>query len=154
MDILSLNGTWKLCIPGSPFGEITAKVPGSVYGDLLSAGKIPDPFWRDNENEALKIMEYDFVYDRTFSVDAKLLAHERIWLRCHGLDTLATVEVNGHPPDHPGLADPVHPGGLCPAAAGRLFRRDAGVPLSPESTLHVRLGLGPPASRRGDLAGH
>ena len=105
MDILNLNGTWKLCIPGSPFGEITAKVPGSVYGDLLSAGQIPDPFWRDNENEALKIMENDFVYDRTFSADAKLLAHERIWLRCHGLDTLATVEVNGQTA---GKADNMH----------------------------------------------
>ena len=101
----TLNGTWKLSIPGSPFSETTANVPGSVYHDLLSAGQIPDPFWRDNENEALMIMEHDFVYDRTFSADAKLLAHDRIWLRCHGLDTLATVEVNGQTA---GKADNMH----------------------------------------------
>ena len=58
----SLGGAWRLLIPGSSFPETAANVPGSVYHDLLTAGLIPDPFWRDNENEALKIMEHDFIY--------------------------------------------------------------------------------------------
>ena len=105
MNRLNLNGVWTLSIPGSPFSETEARVPGSVYHDLLASGQIPDPFWRDNENEALKIMEYDFIYRRTFSADAALLAHERIRLRCHGLDTLAAVEVNGKAA---GKADNMH----------------------------------------------
>jgi len=101
----TLNGAWRLRIPGSEFPETAATVPGSVYHDLLTAGLIPDPFWRDNENEALKIMEYDFVYSRDFRVSAEMLACDAVRLRCHGLDTLAAVEVNGR---KAGTADNMH----------------------------------------------
>ena len=105
MEHYSLNGAWLLCIPESAFPETPAAVPGSVYHDLLAAGLIPDPFWRDNENEALKLMEHDFVYSRDFQISGEYLKHERVWLRCHGLDTLATVEINGQTA---GKADNMH----------------------------------------------
>ena len=101
----TLNGAWRLRIPGSGFPETAASVPGSVYHDLLTAGLIPDPFWRDNENEALKIMEYDFIYSRDFRVSAEMLACGAVRLRCHGLDTLAAVEINGQAA---GTADNMH----------------------------------------------
>ncbi len=101
----SLGGEWKLSIPGSSFPETKANVPGSVYHDLLEAGLIPDPFYRDNENEALKIMEYDFIYSRSFRVSAGLLDSDAVLLCCHGLDTLATVEINGQAA---GTADNMH----------------------------------------------
>lgn len=95
MEKHTLNGAWLLDIPGSPFPRIPASVPGSVYHDLLTAGQIPDPFYRDNENEALKIMDYDFVYSRSFHVPAALLQNDAVILRCEGLDTLAAITVNG-----------------------------------------------------------
>ena len=101
----SLNGEWTLTIPGSVFPETAATVPGSVYHDLLTAGLISDPFDRDNEDEALKIMEYDFVYRRTFEVSEELLKSDAVMLRCHGLDTLAKVEINEMPA---GNADNMH----------------------------------------------
>ena len=101
----SLNGTWTLDIPGSIFPETKATVPGSVYHDLLTAGHIPDPFYRHNEDEALKIMEYDFVYSRSFPVEKDLLACDAVLLRCHGLDTLARIEINGQ---EAGRADNMH----------------------------------------------
>lgn len=101
----TLNGEWLLTIPGSVFPEIKAAVPGSVYHDLLTAGLIPDPFDRDNEDEALKIMEYDFIYSRTFSIPAELMNSDRVLLRCNGLDTLAAVEING---ESAGKADNMH----------------------------------------------
>ena len=101
----SLNGRWLLDIPGSAFPQTEATVPGSVYHDLLEAGQIDDPFYRDNEDEALKIMENDFVYSRSFKVPAELLRCDRVLLRCHGLDTLAEVEINGRPA---GKADNMH----------------------------------------------
>lgn len=97
MEKLTLNGSWALDIPGSSFPRIPAAVPGSVYHDLLTAGQIPDPFYRDNENEALKIMDHDFVYSRSFSVPAGLLRNDAVVLRCEGLDTLAEIAVNGTP---------------------------------------------------------
>ena len=95
MEVFTLNGAWVLDIPGSAFPRVSATVPGSVYHDLLTAGQIPDPFYRDNENEALKIMDNDFVYSRSFTVPASLLENDAVVLRCDGLDTLATVTVNG-----------------------------------------------------------
>ena len=65
----SLNGSWTLEIPGTDFGPVPAQVPGSVYHDLLCAGRIPDPFFRDNENKALRLMEHDFLYSRAFHAD-------------------------------------------------------------------------------------
>ena len=95
MKTISLNGAWTLEIPASAFGAVPAAVPGSVYHDLLTAGCIEDPFWRDNETEALKLMEDDFVYSRRFEVGADLLGCESVILRCEGLDTLAEIRVNG-----------------------------------------------------------
>ncbi len=95
MKQLSLCGPWTLDIPGSAFQSVPAQVPGSVYHDLLSAERIPDPFYRDNETQALALMEHDFRYSRTFSVDAGLLSSDAVLLRCEGLDTLATVSING-----------------------------------------------------------
>ena len=95
MKTISLNGAWTLEIPSSAFGAVPAAVPGSVYHDLLTAGCIEDPFWRDNETEALKLMENDFVYSRRVEVDPDLLGCESVILRCEGLDTLAEIRVNG-----------------------------------------------------------
>lgn len=105
MKQLSLNGPWTLDIPGSAFMAVPADVPGSVYHDLLTAGRIPDPFYRDNETEALKLMEYDFHYSRAFQVDGELLACGAVLLRCEGLDTLAAVYINGA---EAGRADNMH----------------------------------------------
>ena len=95
MKTRTLNGTWTLEIPGTPFAAVPATVPGSVYHDLLAAERIPDPFYRDNEMEALKLMDNDFVYFRSFQVDDALLAGDKVLLRAEGLDTIAAVHING-----------------------------------------------------------
>ena len=95
MKTRTLNGAWTLEIPGTPFAAVPATVPGSVYHDLLAAERIPDPFYRDNEMEALKLMDNDFVYFRSFQVDDALLAGDKVLLRAEGLDTIAAVHING-----------------------------------------------------------
>ena len=94
MEYLSLNGTWQLEAEGSDH-KIDTSVPGSVYSDLLKAGEIPDPFWRDNEMKVLPLMEQDYRYSRKFDVPAAILSRGHILLRCHGLDTLASIRING-----------------------------------------------------------
>ncbi len=104
MQKLSLNGSWTLDVVSSAgeavFSAVPATVPGSVYSDLLTAERIPDPFWRDNETEALKLMEHDFTYTRAFEAPEALLACRKVLLRCEGLDTLADIAVNGTPVGH------------------------------------------------------
>ncbi len=94
MNKLSLNGSWTLYQEGDT-APIPAWVPGCVHTDLLDAGRIEDPYYRDNELDTLWICETDWAYKRTFDVPAALLEHDRVLLRCNGLDTLATVTVNG-----------------------------------------------------------
>ncbi len=92
---LSLNGIWR-------FGQVAASethealVPGCVHTDLLHNQMIPDPFWGSNELDLQWIEETDWVYTRSFQVDAALLAHEHVELVADGLDTLATIVLNGH----------------------------------------------------------
>ena len=105
MKTLLLNGSWKLDVPGTGFTSVPAQVPGSVYHDLLTAQLIPDPFYRDNEMEALKLMDNDFVYSRSFIVREDLLEGDKALLRAEGLDTIATVSVNGQVV---GLANNMH----------------------------------------------
>ncbi len=100
----SLGGDWMLRIDGEE-GAYPAVVPGSVYADLLRAGRIDDPYYRDNEEAALSVMEHDFVITRSFDVPASLLRCDALLLRCDGLDTLAVVTVNG---TAVGAADNMH----------------------------------------------
>ena len=57
MAILNLCGEWTLRYENSGGTEtINALVPGSVYVDLLANEKMEDPYFRENELAALKLM--------------------------------------------------------------------------------------------------
>lgn len=53
MMSISLNGTWMFRA-ATEQDWMPAKVPGSVYADLLANGRMEDPFYRDNETAALE----------------------------------------------------------------------------------------------------
>ncbi|MFC7141244.1 glycoside hydrolase family 2 protein [Halosimplex aquaticum] len=94
MRTQSLNGQWRF---RRSDGEswLDGEVPGGVYSDLLNAGEIPDPFVADNELDVQWVGTTDWVYRRTVDVGERLLDHDRVVLRCEGLDTVATVLING-----------------------------------------------------------
>src|SRR5215831_15294649 len=91
---LSLNGAWRVARAGES-ELIPATVPGCIHTDLLAAGKIPDPYLRDNEKDVQWVGEATWIYQRTFRVPKDLLAQPRVLLRCEGLDTLAVIQING-----------------------------------------------------------
>ncbi|MFZ5495357.1 MAG: beta-mannosidase [Verrucomicrobiota bacterium] len=74
---------------------LPAVVPGCVHTDLQRAGRIPDPFWGRNELGLQWIEECDWEYRAIFTVPERLLAEEVIELVSDGLDTVATVRLNG-----------------------------------------------------------
>jgi len=95
MPILDLAKTrWQ-------FRDTTAKawlpatVPGCVHTDLLRARQIPDPFFGTNELDLQWIEERDWEYRASFKITAALLAESEIDLVAEGLDTVATVYLNG-----------------------------------------------------------
>lgn len=103
MQLISLNGTWRFREVGTgdvdtdPHldGWIPASVPGCVHTDLIAAGRIPEPFYRMNAASVRWIADKDWLYARDFEVSAAVLAHDRVELVCEGLDTFATVLLNG-----------------------------------------------------------
>jgi beta-mannosidase len=93
MNRIDLGGLWQLR-ESDKDRTFPATVPGSVHYDLLKAGAIDNPFYRDNEVGVQWISETDWTYSRIFTVSPDLLARQRILLVCLGLDTLATVRIN------------------------------------------------------------
>lgn len=74
---------------------LETEVPFSVYSDLLKYGEIEDPYYRDNEKEALPLSREDYTYETVFDASADVLKSSRIWLRFDGVDTLADITLNG-----------------------------------------------------------
>ena len=100
---ITLQDKWNLTI--GDYRQIPTEIPGSVYTALLADGKIPDPFWRNNEFEVFGLMHEDCIFETDFEVTEELLCCSEIHLRCHGLDTLASVMLNGQAV---GKADNMH----------------------------------------------
>ncbi len=80
---------------GPPMIGIPAAVPSCVHTDLLAAGLIDDPYGHDMESKLAWIGESDWLYECQFDAVAEMLADERIELVCEGLDTVATLTLNG-----------------------------------------------------------
>ncbi|KAF9889473.1 hypothetical protein FE257_007376 [Aspergillus nanangensis] len=71
-------------------------VPSQVHVDLLANEKIPDPFVDANELSVQWIGEKDWVYRTRFSVPSNSEDKTQTDLVFLGLDTFATVRLNGH----------------------------------------------------------
>lgn len=72
-----------------------AVVPGTVYTDLLRNGQMEDPFFKDNELKALKLMDEDYEYRTEFDCGSEMLERDHIVLRFEGVDTVADLYLNG-----------------------------------------------------------
>jgi beta-mannosidase len=93
MKTYSLNGEWNMRNTRDKHWE-NARVPGSVFTDLLQNGLMDDPFYRDNEDRALALSYSDFEYTREFEITGDLLKHDKVFLCCDGLDTLTEIKIN------------------------------------------------------------
>lgn len=89
-----IGSGWKMKRSGET-ESIHASVPGTVYTDLLRAGKMEDPFWKDNENQAWELMDADYEYEVSFEAEEALFTCSRILLHFDGIDTAADAFLNG-----------------------------------------------------------
>lgn len=106
--MLPLDGTWKIAdfdpgagvtagahAPGFDDASwIDAEVPGDVHTALLAAGRIEDPFVAQNIEKCAWVEDREWWYRAEFQAPP-LAAGERADLVFEGLDTFATVYVNG-----------------------------------------------------------
>lgn len=121
-----LHAGWRVRPAGGPvpasITEMPATVPGCVHTDLLAAGLIDDPYLDDNEAAQRWIGESDWTYETTFARPAGEAEHTDLVF--DGLDTIATVSLNGRPL---GDVDNMH----------RTWRFDVTGLLQDENTLSV-----------------
>jgi len=77
-------------------GWIDVAVPGDVHRALLAAGRIEDPFYDRNEEQCAWVEDREWWYRLEFDGPAEPPgADERLHLVFDGLDTFATIWLNG-----------------------------------------------------------
>jgi beta-mannosidase len=97
----SLGADWTVTALAGPVPRevrravIPATVPGSVHTDLLAAGLIADPYLDDNESLLAWIGLTDWRYTTTFAWRPTDGTETEVVF--DGLDTIASIELNGHP---------------------------------------------------------
>ena len=72
-----------------------ATIPGTVHTDLFQNQLIPDPFFGANEKQLQWIENENWEYGTKFILTTKELKTENIDLEFEGLDTYASVYLNG-----------------------------------------------------------
>ncbi|GGI46742.1 beta-mannosidase [Agromyces flavus] len=97
-----LRSGWRLTASDGPVPDslrgvvVPGTVPGVVHTDLLAAGLIPDPYIDDNEALLSWIGLVDWTYETTIEIaPEELAAADRHDLAFDGLDTVATITLNG-----------------------------------------------------------
>ena len=93
MEKLELKDNWSMRRTGEENWR-EARVWGSVYTDLLRNGEIPDPYWKDNEDQICALMEADYEYQCRFTAEDPE-SYARVFLSFEGLDTVADIWLNG-----------------------------------------------------------
>lgn len=92
----SLNGIWQWSPQGASHNTVyTGEVPGSVISHMLQNELIDAPYWRCNEYAVRELMGKDYLYERSFPVSEEDLAFSGAELVCAGIDTIASIRING-----------------------------------------------------------
>ncbi|WP_328478156.1 glycoside hydrolase family 2 protein [Actinoplanes sp. NBC_00393] len=95
-----LHAGWTVRAVGGPVppeiaaSALPAAVPGTVHTDLLTAGLIPDPYLDDNEASLVWFHRSAWLYETTLTT-GPAAPGERVDLVFDGLDTVATIELDG-----------------------------------------------------------
>jgi beta-mannosidase len=91
---VDLGGTWQVHNANGSV-KLTGQVPGTIHTDLQRAGIISDPYYRYNDVAYRWIGLDDWTYTRQFELSSAVLNQKEILLVCEGIDTAATISING-----------------------------------------------------------
>lgn len=73
-----------------------ATVPSCVYSSLIDGGHLNDPFYSNQELDCASIDEREWEFSSEFQIRSEFLEYDHVELVADGLDTLATITLNGH----------------------------------------------------------
>ena len=92
---LDLAGVWTLTQADDPAVTCPVAVPGGIYTALYEAGRIPDPYFAQNEKVTQWPSRKEWLFARKFTLPAGFAAAKAVTLRLEDVDCYATVTVNG-----------------------------------------------------------
>ena len=92
--VVKLHENWTVSSAQSN-QSYPATVPGNIYSDLMENEIIEDPFVGENEHKVQWVSDSVWVYNSTFTLPNSVLNKQHITLNFDGLDTYATVLLNG-----------------------------------------------------------
>lgn len=93
-ETLLLDRGWMFAQSGTD-RWLPATVPGTVHQDLLRHRLLPNPFFGLNEEKIQWVENEDWEYKTTFTVTEEQLARDAALMTFEGLDTYASVYLNG-----------------------------------------------------------
>ena len=94
-EVLDLSElSWRVKGGENASVEAVARLPGSVYTDLQTAGILGSLYYRFNDVEYRWVSQHNWTYSTLLSLSPAQLEREVIQLDCHGLDTVATIMIN------------------------------------------------------------
>jgi beta-mannosidase len=97
MERVAIDSGWQFKNASDPDSALldVARFPTNIHLDLLKHGKISDPFLDTNEDAVQWVGEEAWVYQTTFNNTSLGSAGSRAEIVFEGLDTHATVHLNG-----------------------------------------------------------
>jgi beta-mannosidase len=93
--VIPLNENWQFKEAEEDTWLAVAQFPTNIHLDLLHHKKIPDPFWGQNESKVQWVGEKVWLYRTEFDGPATIAENHKVVLSFEGLDTFATVVLNG-----------------------------------------------------------
>ncbi|KAL1968698.1 hypothetical protein VTN77DRAFT_1524 [Rasamsonia byssochlamydoides] len=93
--VIPLNENWHFKEAADDTWLPVSQFPTNIHLDLLYHKKIPDPFWGQNESEVQWVGEKVWLYRTEFDSPATIPKDHKVVLSFEGLDTFATVVLNG-----------------------------------------------------------
>lgn len=88
------DDNWQFCKLGEEqwYG---AKVPGTLFADMMDNQIIENPYYRFNERKFAELAEEDYEYQCIFDLEEEFLYQENQVLVFEGIDTISDIYLNG-----------------------------------------------------------
>lgn len=92
--IKRLDGEWTVRRADGEGESFLTKLPATVYGVLTKEREIPDPYYGENQYDAIEPSEHDYIFEHSFHLGKNISGYDKVYLRFKGIDTLAEVFLN------------------------------------------------------------
>lgn len=93
--IITLDKNWTMSVNDTEEKLSCGGLPVSMYQTLLKNNRMDNPYYGENEYLARELSRSNCAFYKSFEADERLIAHDKVFLRFYGVDTLSEIYLNG-----------------------------------------------------------